>query len=100
MTFLSFNYLLIFLPIAVGCYYLFRKTPYANVIVLVASYVFYGLTHAWYLIPLVFTSLVDFVVGLLLSRTDRTAYRRALLITSLTANLGLLAFFQIHAVAD
>jgi alginate O-acetyltransferase complex protein AlgI len=94
MTFISYDYLFLFLPLAVGLYYVLRKTILANVLVLAASYLFYGLTHAWYLIPLIVTSLIDFGVGLLMSRTDRTAYRRTLLIVSLTANLGLLAFFK------
>src|SRR5665213_2931946 len=59
MTFISYDYLFLFLPVVVGLYYLFRKTVFANVIVLAASYLFYGLTHAWYLIPLIVTSLLD-----------------------------------------
>jgi D-alanyl-lipoteichoic acid acyltransferase DltB (MBOAT superfamily) len=94
MTFISINYLLVFLPIVVGLYLAFRKTRFANVVIMVASYLFYAAAAAWYLIPLVITSLLDFVVGLLLSREDRPRYRRALLIASLSANLGLLALFK------
>jgi D-alanyl-lipoteichoic acid acyltransferase DltB (MBOAT superfamily) len=94
MTFISLNYLFVFLPAVVGLYYLFRKTILANVIILAASYVFYAAGAAWLLLPLVVTSLLDFIVGLLLSRTDRAGYRRSLLIMSLSANLGLLAFFK------
>jgi len=94
MTFVSFDYLILFLPIVVGLYYVFRRTFAANIIILAASYLFYGASAAWYLIPLVVTSLLDFAVGILLSQTDRAAYRRTLLILSLTANLGLLAFFK------
>ena len=94
MTFISFDYLLLFLPIVVGLYYVFRKSVVANVVILAASYYFYGATTAWYLIPLMITSLLDFAVGILMSRTDSAVYRRSLLILSLTANLGLLAFFK------
>jgi D-alanyl-lipoteichoic acid acyltransferase DltB (MBOAT superfamily) len=94
MTFISLNYLFVFLPAVVGLYYLFRKTILANVVILAASYIFYAAGAAWYLLPLVVTSLLDFIVGLLLSRTDRAGYRRGLLIMSLSANLGLLAFFK------
>jgi D-alanyl-lipoteichoic acid acyltransferase DltB (MBOAT superfamily) len=66
----------------------------ANLIILAASYYFYGSTAAWYLIPLVITSLIDFAVGIQLSKTKRDPFRKLLLITSLTANLGLLAFFK------
>ena len=36
---------------------------WANVMILAASYYFYGSSAAWYLIPLVVTSLIDFLVG-------------------------------------
>src|SRR6266581_6363393 len=94
MTFISLDYLLVFLPIVVGLYYLFRRSFLANVIILLASYIFYAAGALWYLLPLVFTSLLDFVVCILLSRTDRARSRRTLLIASLMANLGLLALFK------
>src|SRR5947208_10011571 len=94
MTFISLDYLLVFLPIVVGLYYLFRRSFLANVIILTASYIFYAAGAIWYLIPLVFTSLLDFIVGILLSGTERARARRTLLIASLSANLGLLALFK------
>ena len=94
MTFISLDYLFLYLPIVVGLYLIFRRTILANVIVMVASYIFYAASAAWYLIPLIITSLLDFIVGLILSREDRPRYRRALLIASLSANLGLLGFFK------
>jgi alginate O-acetyltransferase complex protein AlgI len=94
MTFISLNYLFVFLPIVVGLYYIFRRTVIVNLIILAASYLFYAEGAPWYLIPLVITSLLDFVVGLLMSRTDHPGYRKGLLILSLSANLGLLAFFK------
>jgi alginate O-acetyltransferase complex protein AlgI len=94
MTFIEFDYLYLFLPAVVALYYLFRGTIWANVIILIASYIFYGLGAAWYLIPLVVTSLIDFLVGIQLSKTDYQPYRKAWLILSLTANLGLLGFFK------
>ncbi len=94
MTFATFDYLLLFLPIVVGLYYIFRTSWVANFIILVASYFFYAVAAFWYLIPLLITSLLDFVVGLAMSRTDQAGYRRSLLIASIVANLGLLAFFK------
>jgi alginate O-acetyltransferase complex protein AlgI len=94
MTFIEFDYLFLFLPVVVALYYLFRGTIGANIVILVASYIFYGAGAAWYLIPLVVTSLIDFLVGIRLSKTDYQPYRKAWLILSLTANLGLLAFFK------
>ena len=94
MTFISLYYLFLFLPIVIGLYYVFRTTLIANIIILAASYYFYGATTQWYLIPLIITSLLDFAVGILMSRTDDKRYRKSLLILSLSANLGLLAFFK------
>jgi D-alanyl-lipoteichoic acid acyltransferase DltB (MBOAT superfamily) len=94
MTFISLDYLFLYLPIVVGLYLVFRKTRFANLIIVVASYIFYAAAAVWYLIPLIVTSVIDFAVGLMLSREDRPRYRRALLIASIAANLGLLAFFK------
>jgi D-alanyl-lipoteichoic acid acyltransferase DltB (MBOAT superfamily) len=94
MTFIQLDYLFLFLPIVVFLYYLFRTTALANVIILLASYYFYGSGGLWFLAPLMVTSLIDFFVGLKLDAVQRQRYRKALLITSLVANLGLLAFFK------
>jgi alginate O-acetyltransferase complex protein AlgI len=102
MTFVELDYLFLFLPITVILYHVFRrtalsafgKTSIANVIILSASYYFYGSAVPWYLVPLIITSLIDFVVGIQLTKTERQPLRKLLLITSLAANLGLLAFFK------
>ena len=94
MTFIELDYLLLFLPLVVILYHFFRKTIWVNVIILTASYYFYGSAAIWYLAPLVITSLVDFFVGIRLSKTEGQGARRAWLILSLVANLGLLGFFK------
>jgi alginate O-acetyltransferase complex protein AlgI len=94
VTFVSLDYLFLFLPIVVALYYFFRGSVFANIVILGASYLFYGLSAWWYLIPLMFTSLLDFGVGLGLSRAQSAAYRKALLIISLSLNLGLLGVFK------
>jgi D-alanyl-lipoteichoic acid acyltransferase DltB (MBOAT superfamily) len=94
MSFNSFEYLLLFLPLVVILYHLFRTTGGANIVILAASYIFYGASGLWFLIPLMVTSLIDFYVGLKLSQTDKASYRKFLLVVSLSANLGLLAFFK------
>jgi alginate O-acetyltransferase complex protein AlgI len=94
MTFISLNYLLIFLPIVVILYYIFRTNIIANIVILAASYIFYGSSGLWFLLPLIFTSLLDFGIAQALSQTDRQRHRKLLLIVSLSANLGLLGFFK------
>src|SRR6266478_5234967 len=94
MHFIQLEYLVVFLPIVVGLYYVFRTTPVANVVIMLASYYFYGSSGLFYLVPLLFTSVLDFVVGQRIERTDHKRARFALLMASVVANLGLLFFFK------
>src|SRR5258708_29303077 len=102
MTFVELDYLFVSFPIVVILYHVFRRpllstfgnTSIANVVILSASYYFYGAAVPWYLLPLIVTSLIDFVVGIKLSKVENQSYRKLLLIISLVANLGLLAFFK------
>ena len=74
-----------------------RKVEPAYVaVLLVSSLVFYGWHVPAYLLVLVGSALVDFLAARAMGRLgpDRHARRRALLIVSLVANLGLLAFFK------
>src|ERR1700733_11250973 len=94
MTFISYSYLFIFLPLIVIFYHIFRTSWLANVVILLFSYFFYAVGGLWFLIPLMITSLIDFYVGRKLDAVDAQRLRKFLLLLSLTANLGLLAFFK------
>jgi D-alanyl-lipoteichoic acid acyltransferase DltB (MBOAT superfamily) len=61
---------------------------------LLASYVFYAAWDWRFLGLILFSSLVDFVVGGQLGRSSDPAPRRLLLLTSLVINLGVLGFFK------
>ncbi len=68
-------------------------TRHQNVLLLVASYVFYGWWD-WRFLSLIWIStIVDYLVALRLGRSETTR-RRALLMISVVTNLGLLAFFK------
>ena len=94
MTFISYSYLFIFLPLIVIFYHIFRTSWLANVVILLFSYFFYAVGGLWFLIPLMITSLIDFYVGRKLDAVSAQRLRKFLLVLSLTANLGLLAFFK------
>ena len=85
----------IFYPIVFLAYWILsgRKTT-RNAFLLMASYFFYGWWDWRFLILIVISSLVDFLVGLSIHRTDKKARRRLLLGISLIVNLGLLGFFK------
>ena len=98
MLFNSLDFAL-FLPLAFLLYW-FVFAPMGlkvqNGFVLVASYIFYGWWDWRFLFLIALSSLVDFVVGLKLSRTTHTHARKRLLSISLITNLGLLFIFKYY----
>ncbi|MGI8509599.1 MAG: MBOAT family O-acyltransferase [Gemmatimonadaceae bacterium] len=94
MLFNSFEFLLIFLPVVLGCALLLRGNALLFWIAL-ASCAFYAFAgHAWFLIPMAISTTLDFWVGQRIGASKNHRVRRAYLILSLTANLGLLAYFK------
>ncbi len=61
---------------------------------LAASLVFYGSFVPWYLLLLLFTTIVDYYAGHKIAQSTSPVYRKSYLVLSLTANLGLLIFFK------
>ena len=58
MTFHSFDYLAFF-GLVVAFYWCLPHRA-QNVLLLAGSYVFYGYVHPWFLIPIAFSTLVDY----------------------------------------
>lgn len=65
-----------------------------NRMLLLASYVFYGAWDWRFLSLIVFSTAVDYLVALQMSRSTQAARRKALLMVSLVVNLGLLGVFK------
>ena len=87
----------IFLPIVFILYwYICRGQKAKNALLLIASYVFYGWWDWRFLSLIVISSLVDYWVGLSLSRVEAPRERKALLGISLLVNLGFLGFFKYY----
>ncbi len=86
----------IFLPIVFGLYWFVfqRSLAWQNALVVVASYVFYGWWDPRFLLLILFSTLVDYLVGIRLSKEERSGHRRGWLILSMAVNLGLLGFFK------
>ncbi len=83
----------IFLPVVVVLYY-FLPQKYRWVILLTASYFFYGSWKIEFLSLIMFSTLVDFYAAQALHRQKIKWRRNILLGVSLTANLGLLFAFK------
>ncbi|QNL20602.1 MBOAT family protein [Hyphobacterium sp. CCMP332] len=87
----------VFLPIVFGIYWLLRnKLQWQNLFVVIASYIFYGWWDWRFLSLIIFSTLVDYLVGLRLEMTSTKQKRKYLLILSLLTNLGLLGFFKYY----
>ncbi|WP_136480582.1 MBOAT family O-acyltransferase [Cognatitamlana onchidii] len=89
---------LIFLPTVFILYwFVFKKSlTVRNILLLVASYVFYGWWDYRFLGLIIASTLVDFTLGICLSNKKFDAYRKLFLIISLVFNLGLLGFFKYY----
>lgn len=96
MIFNSIEFM-IFLPIVFLLYwFVFKKLKYQNLLLLVASYLFYGWWDWRFLSLIFFSSLVDFLIGIKLATIKEYNLRKLLLVLSLITNLGLLGFFKYY----
>ncbi len=88
----------IFLPLVFATYWLIgsNNIKSQNVLIVVASYVFYGWWDWRFLSLILFSTVVDFLIGSSLSRSENTRKRKYLLWTSLVVNLGLLGVFKYY----
>nr|WP_321228505.1 MBOAT family O-acyltransferase [uncultured Psychroserpens sp.] len=86
----------IFLPIVFLLYWFVtqKNLKLQNFLIVVASYVFYGWWDYRFLVLILFSTLVDFSVGILLSKTDQIGKRKLFLWISIIVNIGLLGFFK------
>jgi len=95
MVFNSFEFALFFPVVFFLYWFRFQKNLKAqNLFLLLASYFFYGWWDWRFLSLIFFSSLVDYLLGLEIHRTQEEKRRKLLVALSLTTNLGLLAVFK------
>lgn len=97
MLFNSIEFI-IFFPLVFIIYWFFisGNLKNQNLLLLVSSYIFYGWWDWRFLSLIVFSSIVDFIVGQRLNKTDNHLWRKLLLLTSIIVNLGFLGFFKYY----
>ncbi len=93
MLFNSWEFL-IFLPIVLILYYSVRRMRFQNIILLLASYVFYGWWDWHFLSLILISSILDFFCGRAIHRSSNARTRKLFLAFSIIGNLGILAFFK------
>jgi alginate O-acetyltransferase complex protein AlgI len=88
----------IFLPVVFFLYWFVSNynLKLQNALIVAASYLFYGWWDWRFLSLIIFSTIVDFTIGVLLKSEDRITKRKALLWTSIIVNLGFLGFFKYY----
>ena len=87
-----------FLPIVFFLYwFVFNKNlNFQNALIVISSYVFYGWWDWKFLTLIVFSTFIDFNIGIQLSKTSSKSKRKILLWGSILTNIGLLGFFKYY----
>jgi len=88
----------IFLPIVFLLYWFVtnKHLKLQNLLIVVASYIFYGWWDWRFLSLILFSTLVDYSVGHQLRKEENQIKRKILLWTSILVNLGFLGFFKYY----
>src|SRR5687767_12926732 len=96
MVFTSYIFVFYFLPLVLAGYYaLPARSSTRNAWLLVTSYVFYGWWNPWFVLLMMFVTVVNYVCGLMIAQPDASArQRRWSLAAAVILSLGLLCFFK------
>lgn len=88
----------IFLPIVFIIYWFIvnKNIRYQNLFILVSSYLFYGWWDYRFLSLIFFSSILDYSIGLTISKIKTPLKKKLLLIFSIVFNIGLLGFFKYY----
>jgi D-alanyl-lipoteichoic acid acyltransferase DltB (MBOAT superfamily) len=88
----------IFLPIVFLIYWFIvdKSLKNQNFLVVIASYVFYGWWDWRFLSLILFSTIIDYTVGLKLLNEKKESKRKMLLLVSIFVNLGFLGFFKYY----
>ena len=97
MLFNSIEFALFLIVVFTLYWFVFHKSlKIQNLLLLASSYFFYAWWDWRFLGLILFSSLVDFLIGEKIPETDSKNVKKLLLGISLTANLGLLFFFKYY----
>jgi alginate O-acetyltransferase complex protein AlgI len=88
----------IFLPVVFILYWFVtqKNLKIQNALIVVASYVFYGWWDWRFLSLIIFSSVIDYSIGLALKKEEKQNKRKLFLWVSVAVNLGFLGFFKYY----
>ncbi len=95
MLFVEFRFFWFFLAVF-AVYWSLRRNDSRKIWLLICSYIFYAAWNWKFVFLLMASTLLDYFVGLALTRSRTPGRRRTWLILSLCANLGTIAFFKYY----
>lgn len=97
MVFSSLLFLFLFLPSVILIYYVSPK-KFRNLILFIASLVFYAWGEPVYIVIMIFSSLVDYTCGITIDNHRENKFLpKGMLFLSIFINLGLLGFFKYYS---
>lgn len=92
MLFNSLHFL-IFFPIVTITYYLLPH-KYRWILLLISSYYFYMVWRPIYIVLIIISTIIDYLVSIFIYKTHKKTTKKALLLVSLLTNLGILFLFK------
>lgn len=97
MIFNSLEYFLFLITVYFIYWFLLRKSvKWQNVLLLVASYIFYGCWDWRFLSLILLSTIVDYFVGIRINSSSSQSSRKLWLWVSVIFNIGLLGFFKYY----
>ena len=93
MVFSSLVFLYLFLPLIIIAYFLFPKS-FRNILLLIASLIFYAWGEPRYVFLMLISILVNYVMGIVIDQTPPSAKKKRLLILTLVINIAILGYYK------
>jgi alginate O-acetyltransferase complex protein AlgI len=94
VLFSSFEFIFVFLPLVLLLYFQIRSHRARLLLLWVSSSLFYGFWNYKFVALLLFSTAVDFILGIQIHEAKNPRHRKLLLILSIVVNLGVLGFFK------
>jgi D-alanyl-lipoteichoic acid acyltransferase DltB (MBOAT superfamily) len=87
-----------FLPVVFVIYWFVvqRSLKFQNIFIVISSYFFYGWWDWRFLSLILFSTLVDYTIGVLLAKEEKKSTRKVLVWISIIINLGFLGVFKYY----
>lgn len=94
MVFNSLQFVVFLVIVFIGYWFVARTYKQQNLLLLIASYVFYSFWDWRFLSLIIISSVIDYTIGKAMANTEAKTRRKLLLFVSLFCNLGMLFTFK------